>query len=465
MNESGGRFEIAMPPHSRESFLQATSADLSKYFSLLSSVAAEQSNCSREADKESIHKAIRESIGFDGLNRSIYSVMTNWIIAQIQSLAGDMQHANSSASVQRMKALGTILCETGRYHEALRVFQQASQTWLSLAKFAPLSLGTHLNSVDAEIDRQIIRIHVHLGHYDLAQQLYDEVMQRHDATVNIRMHHTFGLDANALATMFPSEPDANGDAILGAYSQLVFYLRLIFSDADDPEFLEACGCFNNGEMGGVGKLQSAMNDPRLNLQLKKTSFQIKIKRLPAKHPWIASAMLRLAHAYFEVGECDKAQALLQRALPFLRRLPLYHPNIILALLLLAACHVKERALSLAAAAAEEALAMCTKVGKSPAVAIAIPAEFEVAAEQAVLLCRDAEFQLNLSSQNADVSDGCIVQFIAVMKNIGTDEARMEKVIINRGQDAADRILERIIPTVQAKMDEKLKAEGLPCIDV
>jgi hypothetical protein len=105
------------------------------------------------------------------------------------------------------------------------------------------------------------------------------------------------------------------------------------------------------------------------------------------------------------------------------------------------------------------------VGKSPAVAIAIPAEFEVAAEQAVLLCRDAEFQLNLSSQNADVSDGCIVQFIAVMKNIGTDEARMEKVIINRGQDAADRILERIIPTVQAKMDEKLKAEGLPCIDV
>ncbi len=445
--------------------MQATSADVSKYFSLLSSVAAEQSSCSREADRESIHKAIRESIGFDGLNRSIYSVMTNWIIAQIQSLVGDMQHARTSAWVQRMKALGTILCETGSYHEALRVFQQASQTWLSLANLAPLLLGTQSNSVDAEIDRQIIRIHVHLGHYDLAQQLYDEVMQRNDATANIRMHHAFGFDMNALATMFPSEPDADADAFVGAYDQLVFYHRLIFSDADDPEFLEACGCCNIGKVEGFGELQSAMNDPRLNLQLKKTAFQIKIKRLPAKHPWIASAMLRLAHAHFEVDECDKAQPLLQRALPFLRRLPLCHPDIILALLLLAACRVKERELSLAAAAADEALAMCKNMGESPAVAVAIPAEFEVAAEQAVLLCRDAEFQLNLSSQNADVSDGCIAQFIAVMKSIGTDEARMEKVIINRGRDAADRILERIIPNVQAMMDEKQKAEGLPCIDV
>ena len=58
-----------------------------------------------------------------------------------------------------------------------------------------------------------------------------------------------------------------------------------------------------------------------------------------------------------------------------------------------------------------------------------------------------------------MSNGCIAQFIAVVKNIGTDEARMERVIINRGRDAADQVLERIMPKVQAAMDEKQKAKG------
>jgi hypothetical protein len=36
---------------------------------------------------------------------------------------------------------------------------------------------------------------------------------------------------------------------------------------------------------------------------------------------------------------------------------------------------------------------------------------------------------------------------------------MERVIINRGRDAADQVLERIMPKVQAAMDEKQKAKG------
>jgi tetratricopeptide (TPR) repeat protein len=450
-----------MPAHSRESFLRATSADESKYFSLLSSVSAEQSTCSRDVDKNSIHDAIRDSIGFDSLNRSIYSVMTNWIIAQIQSFSRGMNDANGMAmvKVQRMKALGIILCETGRYEQALSAFQEALQTWLSFRNVAPLSLGTDVNSVDSQIDRQIIRIHVYLGQYALAQQLHDEAIKRNSATKNLRLFHTFhtfGIDMDELASTFPAEPGAADFDPMDALHQLDFFYRLIFSDADDPEFLEACG---------LSDLQSAMDDPHLNLQLKKTSFQIKVNRLPPKHPWIASAMLRLAHAHFEVDQCDEALPLLRRALPFLRRLPLCHPNVILALLLLSACLIKGGALSHAASAAEEAQALCKKAGENFAGAIALPVELVSAAEQAVLLCRDATFQLNLSSQNSDVSNGCIAQFIAVIRNIGTDEARMERVIINRGRDAADCILEKIMPKVQAMMDEQQKAEGRPAIDV
>jgi tetratricopeptide (TPR) repeat protein len=461
ISDSGGRFEITMPAHSRESFLRATSADVSKYFSLLSSVSAEQSTCSRDVDKESIHNAIRDSIGFDSLNRSIYSVMTNWVIAQIQAFSCGMKDANEMAMVQRMKALGIILCETGRYEQALFVFQEASKTWSTFRNVAPLSLGTDVNSVDSQISRQIIRIHVHLGQYALAQQFHDEAIKRCSETRNLRIFHTLGIDMDELANTFPAEPGTADFDIVDTSDQLNFYHRLIFSDADDPEFLEACGLSNVD----YGKLQSAMDDPHLNLQLKITSFQIKINRLPAKHPWIASAMLRLAHAHFEVDQCEEALPLLRRALPFLRRLPLCHPNVILALLLLSACLIKDGALSHAASAAEEAQTLCKKAVGDFADAIALPVELVSAAEQAVVLCRDATFQLNLSSENSDVSNGCIAQFIAVVKNIGTDEARMERVIINRGRDAADQVLERIMPKVQAAMDEKQKAEGGPVIDV
>ena len=70
ISDSGGRFEITMPAHSRQSLLQETSVDQSKYFSLLSNISAESSVCSRDSDRDSIHKSITDSIGFDALNRS-----------------------------------------------------------------------------------------------------------------------------------------------------------------------------------------------------------------------------------------------------------------------------------------------------------------------------------------------------------------------------------------------------------
>jgi hypothetical protein len=70
-----------------------------------------------------------------------------------------------------------------------------------------------------------------------------------------------------------------------------------------------------------------------------------------------------------------------------------------------------------------------------------------------------------SLEHADVRSSCVAQFIAVMKKIGTDEARMERVVINRGRDAADRMLEKLLPSVQSKMDAEAEANGTPTIDV
>ena len=81
------------------------------------------------------------------------------------------------------------------------------------------------------------------------------------------------------------------------------------------------------------------------------------------------------------------------------------------------------------------------------------------------MCCDPDFQLNFSSPNADVRSGCVLQFAAVIKSIGTDEARMERVIINRSRDASARIMQKIMPDMQAKMDAMQQAKGLPSIDL
>ena len=461
INESGGRFEITMPSHSKESFLRATSADQSRYFSLLSNVDAEHSHCSRETDEKNIHDAITGTIGFDGLNRSIYSVISNWIIGQLQTLSIDMKcgvRADAFAGILRSKALGTVLCAMGRYDEALRVFQGASKTYASFENAAPVLCGTQVNSADTESNRQIIRIYVHLGQYDLAQKLYDDMARRkgayNDSVTNML------LESEGITKILIDMAQGTGflPDLLHSIDHLVLYHRLIFADADDPEFMQAFGC-NEVELGG--KLKDVLRDPHLFLILKKIAFEIKIDRLPGKHPSVALAMLQLAHAHFEVDQCDEALPLLQRALPFLRRLPLCHPNIILALLLSSACLLKHGELPRATSAAQEAHSMCTT---HHALKIPIPAEIAGAAEAAAHMCCDPDFQLNFSSPNADVRSGCVLQFAAVIKSIGTDEARMERVIINRSRDASARIMQKIMPEFQAKMDARMQAEGWPSID-
>ncbi len=467
IKDSGGRFEITMPAHSRLSLLKETSVDASKYFNLLSNVSAEYSVCSREADKQSIHSAIRDTIGFDGLNRSIYSVICNWIIVQLQSLTNEMKIANSLDSVQRLKALGTVLYEMGRYSDALLAFQDASQVFVSFSKAAPLCLGTGLGTLDASIDRQIIRVHVHLGQYDLAQKCYDEMVKRAGVTNALASSSFFNFDISALAAREDADSDADSFDFSGTWDHLCFYYMLLFSDSDDPEFRQACNSLIAKKRGSnsigfeFGLLQDAVNDPLLYLQLKQASFQLKINCLPAAHPWVALAMLHLAHAHFEVDQCAEALPLLQRTLPYLRRLPPLHPNIILALLLLSACLMKHGDVNIATSSAEEALAMCKTRDLSR---IPVPIEIVRAAEEAVVLCRDQEFRLNVNSlEHADVRSSCVAQYVTVMKNIGTDEARMERVIINRGRDAADRFIEELLPRVQSKMDAE--ADGTPKIDL
>ena len=461
------------------------------YFMLLSNVDAEYSVCTREADRESIHKAIKDSIGFPGLNRSIYSVISRWIIDQMKSHISRLKldPVNVCHVVPRMKDLGMILNQMGRHEEALLVLQDASQMYVQVGSVAPTNFGTTINSDDAEIDRQIVRIYVHLGQYHSAQSQYDALCARfmsrydhvfslkhggsdtktfmaqqdRDLTSRVFMRakacleeivekkggHGISLDEegvgvfsgylrNFKASLERNSKNGSPHSSLSTYeiietiALMAQYTFLILEEAEDAEFRALLQTFGISFAGSdYCLLEERISDPLSTIQWKKQAFDLMSARLPFAHPAVASAMLRLAHAYVDGDQIDLAFPLLQQCLPLLRRLPPFHFNIALALLP-RACFVKHGHPGAAAADVAEAQSIWNHVNNADT--SVIPGEIKLTAEQFQDLFLRLE-DLPTSSDSPHTRDKCVACYVSVIRRIGSDEARMKRVIINRAWDA------------------------------
>ena len=62
--EGGGHFAVAMTALEKRRFLDGIRRDAGAYYKMLGRVNVERSDCSRAADRESIHAGIRDSVGF-----------------------------------------------------------------------------------------------------------------------------------------------------------------------------------------------------------------------------------------------------------------------------------------------------------------------------------------------------------------------------------------------------------------
>jgi len=125
--EGGGRFAVAMTAQENERFLTGIQVDHSQYYSMLGRVNAETSNCSRAADRESIHEGIRLSVGFRKLSRMLFEVMESWMEEQLRVRAA--ASATAEDEIVKMEAMGwhatlaKILLKQGRCDEARVIFE------------------------------------------------------------------------------------------------------------------------------------------------------------------------------------------------------------------------------------------------------------------------------------------------------------------------------------------------------
>jgi hypothetical protein len=119
-----GRFAVAMTAQENKRFLTGIQTKPGEYYSMLGRVNAESSECSRAADRESIHEGIRRSVGFARLSRMVLGVMEGWMEEQLQlQVAACMTAGEDLEAIGWSSVLASFFSCQGRHDEALVLFE------------------------------------------------------------------------------------------------------------------------------------------------------------------------------------------------------------------------------------------------------------------------------------------------------------------------------------------------------
>ena len=111
---------MAMTGGERQRFLRGIKADPGEYYKMLGTVNAETSDCSRPADRVSIHEGIRGSVGFGLLSRMVFGVLEEWMLGQLEAQASSCEQAGEEEEAMQWTAtLARVLSDQGRHDDAL----------------------------------------------------------------------------------------------------------------------------------------------------------------------------------------------------------------------------------------------------------------------------------------------------------------------------------------------------------
>ena len=123
--EGGGEFAVAMTAEERLRFLRGIKADFNEYYTMLGTVNAETSECSRPADRLSIHDGIRSSVGFGKLSRMVFVVLEEWMEEQLRAQVASCEEAGDDVEAMEWNhTLALVLSEQGRHADALSTIER-----------------------------------------------------------------------------------------------------------------------------------------------------------------------------------------------------------------------------------------------------------------------------------------------------------------------------------------------------
>jgi tetratricopeptide (TPR) repeat protein len=269
--EGGGRFAVAMTAREKQRFLDGISDDTGAYCNMLGRVNVERSECSRVADRESIHAGIRDSVGFGALGRMVFGVMEEWMVEELRAeVAARQRDGNEEGEMRWSGVMGHVLRDQGRHEEAVE-FEEKS-----------FEISRRVLSED-DTDRGVYMNNLAITYGDLGR--HEDALAMQESVLEFRQR-----------VLPPNHPDI-GDS-----------------------------------MNNLALTYGALCRHEHALAMQESVLEFRRRVLPPNHPDIGSSMNNLALTYGALCRHEHAQAMAESALEFRRRvLPPGHPDIAMSL--------------------------------------------------------------------------------------------------------------------------------------
>ena len=222
--EGGGEFAVAMTALEKRRFLDGISEDFGAYYNMLGRVDVARSDCSRAADRESIHAGIRDSVGFGELGRMVFGVMEEWMVGELQAqAAAKREEGDERGEMEWCLVLGTVLGQQGRSNEAVEFQETALAIGRRVLGEDDAGLGTSMNNLAATYSA--------LGRHEDALAMQESALEFRRRVLPPNHPH-IGSSMNRLANTYGAL-GRHEDALAMKESVLEFRRRVLPSDHPD----------------------------------------------------------------------------------------------------------------------------------------------------------------------------------------------------------------------------------------
>ena len=216
--EGGGEFAVAMTALEKRRFLDGISDDHELYYNMLGRVNIARSDCSRAADRESIHAGIRDSVGFGELGRMVFGVMEEWMVGQLRAqAAAKREEGDERGEMEWCSVLGAVLGQQGRIDEAVEFQEKALAIGRRVLGDDDADLGAYMSN--------LANTYGDLGRHEDALAMKESVLEFRRRVLPPN-HPDIGSSMASLANIF-SDLGRHDEALAMQESALEFRRRVL----------------------------------------------------------------------------------------------------------------------------------------------------------------------------------------------------------------------------------------------
>jgi len=288
---------------------QAQYGKIDFHTTMMCSVSAERSDCSRESDRQSIHAAIQETVGFDHLNRAIVEVMEKWMLQQFD------QHLETQDEEQVHLAksqMAVMLCDQGRYDEAIVLEEQILAYNRNTHPGGHLNIGVALTNLAISY-RQIHRYQDALALHFEALSIYEKKLEPSHPNFFYIGREYGNIGACYHGMKCPADS-------LRSHQKALQWRRQHLSP-DDPAI--GMALFSVASAYAIG------GEDELAVQWGYDAIQFQKRVLPANHPVLASTLSNLSVALKNCNRHAEAISAIEEAVTLLKRIRApTHPDLV-----------------------------------------------------------------------------------------------------------------------------------------